>query len=279
MMTGALLLLAVVSPASADGRHYDKPRIFPPRSHPFVFPPRSHPYVCSPQIHPGVFPPQSHPYGKSYSQWAAAFWQWSLALPLEGHPFLDSPDDPYFDFGAGQSGNVWFWSSPDGPLTRIVTMPEGTALFLTIRDVETSSLETVNSGFHGDTEAEQRANSKWFADHIVDVFCIIDGVAVRNLQAYRFSTPQFEFTAPTPWIFGGPEPTDPNIGGTGTSVGDGYFLMLAPLSKGKHTIHYGGTFHFTLENDGFDADFPHDVTIQLTVVRDQRNGRDNRCRQ
>lgn len=223
---------------------------------------------------PKIFPPHSHPYGKSYSEWAAVFWQWSLALPLEGHPFLPSPADPYFDFSADQSGKVWFWSSPDGPLTRIVTMPENKALFLTIRDVETSSLETVNSGFHGETEAEQRANSEWFADHITNVFCVIDGVPVKNLQKYRFQTDQFEFTAPTPWIFGGPEPTDPNIGGTGTAVGDGYFLMLE-LPKGQHTIHYGGTFHFTLENDGFDADYPHDVTIELTVTEVRHHGEDD----
>ncbi len=217
---------------------------------------------------PRIFPPHSHPYGKSYGEWAAAFWQWSFALPLEGHPFLDSPSDPYFDFSANQSGKIWFWSSPDGPLTRIVTMPEDKALFLTIRDVETSSLETVNSGFHGETEAEQRANSKWFADHIVDVFCIIDGVPVQDLQAFRFSTPQFEFTAPTPWIFGGPEPTDPNVGGTGTSVGDGYFVMVDSFSKGKHTIHYGGTYHFEPGELAAEAvDLPHDVTIDLTVVR------------
>ena len=229
-----------------------------------------------------IYPPNSHPYGKSYPEWAAAFWQWAFALPLEGHPFLDSPDDPYFDFSAGQSGKVWFWSSPDGPLTRIVTMPEDTAMFLTIRDVETSSLETVNSGFHADTEEEQRANSKWFADHIVNVFCVIDGVPVKHLQAYRFSTPQFEFTAPTPWIFGGPEPTDPNIGGTGTSVGEGYFLMLAPMSKGHHIIHYGGTFHFEpLELGDWQTDpldLPHDVTIELTVGKDRDHGhRDYDC--
>src|SRR5436190_16837798 len=74
--------------------------------------------------------------GKTYGEWAVRFWQWSLALPVEGHPFLNSPDDPYYNFGASQSGKVWFWSAPDGPLTRIVSMPEDKALFLTIRDVE-----------------------------------------------------------------------------------------------------------------------------------------------
>lgn len=204
-----------------------------------------------------IFSPDSHPYGRSYGEWAAKFWEWSLALPIEGHPFLPNVEDPYFDLSADQSGKVWFWSSPDGPTNRIVTMPENKALFLTIRDVETSTLEAPDSGFYGATEEEQRANSAWFADHITDVFCVINGVPVENLQDYRFSTPQFQFKAPTPWIFG-------DIGGKGKAVGDGYFLMLE-LPKGNHTIHYGGTFRFTLAEDGFEAEFPKDITIQLTV--------------
>ena len=103
-------------------------------------------------------------------------------------------------------------------------------------------------------------------------------MAVPNLQAYRFSTPQFEFTAPKPWIFGGPEPTGPNIGGTGTSVGEGYFLMLDSFSSGKHTIHYGGTFHFAADELGEwqvdPLDLPHDVTIDLTVGKDRHHGHD-----
>lgn len=216
---------------------------------------------------PHIYPPHSRPFGKSYSEWHAAFWQWALARPLEGHPFLDSPE---FDFSAGQSGKVWFVGAPDGPLTRKATIPEGTALFLTIRDVETSTLE--DPPFFGATEAEQRANSAWFADHIVDLFCVIDGVPVENLQAYRFASPQFEFTAPTPWIFGNP---DHNIGGTGTGVGDGYFVMVDSFSKGKHAIHYGGTYHFEPGELGDEAlDLPHDVTIELTVGKQRHEGDD-----
>jgi hypothetical protein len=194
------------------------------------------------------------PYGKSYSEWAVSFWQWMMALPLQGHPAID---DPNFDFSAGQSGKVWYWAAPDGPLTRHAALPADKALFLTLRDVDTSTLEA--PPFFAATEAEQRALSKWFADHIVNLFCTIDGVPVQNLQAYRFSTPQFEFTAPTPWIFG-------ETGGTGTAVGDGYFLMLAPMTEGTHIIHYGGTFHFDAgELDVEPLDFVKDITIQLTV--------------
>ena len=210
--------------------------------------------------------------GQTYSEWAASFWQWMMALPLEGHPCID---DPSYDFSAGQSGSVWYVAAPPGTITRKATLPADKALFLTIRDVDTSTLE--DPPFFGVTEAEQRANSKWFADHIateptwfVDhivpgVFCIIDGVSI-DLKAYRFSTPQFEFTAPTPWIFGNP---DHNVGGTGTAVGDGYFLMLDSLSKGSHTIHFSGTFLFAAGELGPDPlEFIHDITIELTVGKE-----------
>ena len=203
---------------------------------------------------PRILPPESLPYGKTYAEWSAEFWKWGLEYPVAGHPFLD---DPSFDFSARQSGQVWFWAAPDGPLERIVTMPEGKAIFLTLRDVECSSLEA--PPFFGATEQEQRDCAKFFADHIVDLFCIIDGKPVKNLEAYRVSSPQFQFTAPSPWIFG-------DTGGAGTAVADGYYLMLAPLSKGTHTIHYGGTFHFDAgEIDEEPVDFPKDITIRLTV--------------
>jgi hypothetical protein len=221
-----------------------------------------------------IVPPDATFFRNTYSQWAGSFWQWALALPLAGHPFAACPnpnDSTAFAQQQSGNGNVWYWSAPDGPLTCYATLPVGKALFLTIRDVETSTLEAVP--FYGATEADRRENSKWWADHIVNVFVIIDGEPVENLQAYRLpnGTPDFKFTAPTPWIFG-------DTGGIGRSVADGYYMMLDSLSKGNHTIHYGGTFHFDageikarygpkiakLFGNG-PLDFPKDITIQLTV--------------
>jgi hypothetical protein len=199
-----------------------------------------------------IIPPDATYHGKTYGEWSAAFWQYALALPVEGHPFLNEE----VDFSAGQKGSVWFWSAPDGPFTRHISMPPGKALFLTIRDVEVSSLE--EPPFFGATEEEQRAQANWFADRIVDLFVTINGVPVENLEDFRFTSPQFTFTAPTPWVFG-------DIGGTGTAVSDGYFLMLE-LPKGHHTIHYNGTFRFAAGELGDEAfDLPHEATIEVTI--------------
>jgi hypothetical protein len=47
-------------------------------------------------------------------------------------------------------------------------------------------------------------------------------------------------------------------GATSFSVDAGVYLLLAPLSVGKHTIHFGGTF------DEFDETI--DTTYVITVV-------------
>lgn len=200
----------------------------------------------------GVFPPHSHPYGKSYSEWSAALWQWSMQLPLAGHPAVD----PNASCDVGQSGPVWFLAAPFGTTEHTCSIPHGKALFLTLLGAECSTLEP--DPFHGDTEEQQRACAKYWADHIKDVFCFIDGHPVANLSAYRVSSPQFEFTAPTPWIFG-------DTGGTGTSVADGYYVLVVPLSSGTHTLRYGARFLFTQADDGFDLDLPADATFHLTV--------------
>jgi hypothetical protein len=197
---------------------------------------------------PRVLPPNSDAYGKTYAEWSAAWWRWFMQFPLDGNPGTNS----FTDVTAGQSGNVWFLAAPFGTTDRTVTIPAGKAIFVGLLNAEMSSLE-------GDaTEAQQRADAEALADHIVGVSCTIDGKAVKNLDDYRVQSPQFSFTAPTPWIFG-------DTGGAGTSVADGYYLLLAPLPAGRHTIEWSGDIHFSFEEDGFDADFPLDMTYTINV--------------
>jgi hypothetical protein len=204
-----------------------------------------------------VFPPSAQPFGKSYKEWSAKFWQWALSLPVGGHPFLDTPS---FDVTEGQDGPVWFLGSVlDGsqPLTvthRTCTIPRGRALLVGTLNAEWSSLE----GFPSETE--QRAAAIDSGDHIVNLFFSIDGVPVSDLSTYRFLSPQFTFSAPTPWIFG---PT----GGVGTSMADGYYMLLKPLNVGHHVVHYGGGFHYSVaEGDPFDFDAALDMTYDLQVT-------------
>ena len=97
----------------------------------------------------------AHSYGKTYPEWVAAFWKYALELPLEGHPV---PTRLHSTSVRGKKGRVWFWSAPDGPAHSSAPSPcrRGKALFLTLRDVECSSLETPDFGFGAHTTAAQR---------------------------------------------------------------------------------------------------------------------------
>lgn len=208
--------------------------------------------------HAGIFPPGSIAYGRSYAEWSVAWQQWNMGHPLAGHPGLDTPQ---FNVASGQSGKVWFLSTPVAfgtatppALTRNITIPKGTALFVGTINGEMSSLEGAA------TEAEQRAIANFQADRIVieDLTFTLDGQPVDNLGDYRFETEQFTFTTAEPeWIFS-PAPT-----GTGTAVADGCFLFLKPLSIGQHVLHYTGGFHFEA---GIFGPEPFDITADQTYV-------------
>lgn len=211
-----------------------------------------------------IVPPNGTFEGQTYAEWAASFWQWALALPVNDptlpHPFNDCTRP----ISAGQTGDVWYWSAPDSPNQMCnqsaTIIPAGKAIFLTMLDVEASSLD--DPPFFATTAAGQQAIAEKFFSRIGNLFCTIDNVPVTNLTTYHAETRQFHFHAPTPWIF-------ENTGGNGTSVGEGYFLMLQ-LPPGSHTIHYGGTIHL-LANDLYPGspafDIVKDVTLLLTMGR------------
>jgi hypothetical protein len=193
--------------------------------------------------------------GRSYGDWAAAWQEWAIGLPaLPGHPNFD---DGNFDITDGQSGAVWFLAAPFGTVERSGTVPKHTALFIALLNAEVSNLES--DPFFGATEADQRAQVDFLVDHIVNPFFIIDGKPLKKIGDYRVASPQYSFYAPDPNILGVPA-------GSGTSVTDGYWVLVEPMEKGEHTIQYGGAFHFSVaEGDPFDLDVAMDMTYHLTV--------------
>jgi hypothetical protein len=207
-----------------------------------------------------VFPVNSKPHGLSYGEWSARQWQWEFSLPLDANPLADTAD-----CSAGQSGSVWFLGGTFtlsnvggvvvGKAVRTCTIPSGTALFFPLLDTECSTIEG-----NGTTEDELRDCAKMFTD-LVDtssLFLEIDGQPVTNLGDFRVQSPLFTFgPLPPNNILGAP------AGSTSPSVSDGYFVMLKPLSVGRHTLHFGGMADFTPVGGPV---FVQDITYHLTVV-------------
>jgi len=199
---------------------------------------------------PGILPPHSTPNGKSYGEWAAEWWKWAYAIPEDENPVVD-PTGEYAD--VGQSGHVWFLAGTFGgdPVVRECEVPAGKALFFPIINLVWVTVP----GEEWDEEFARELLA-WILDFAEDLSCEIDGEPVQNIERYRVQSPVFTVDLPEGNVLG----LDP--GEYGPCVDDGYYLMLAPLCCGEHTIHFQGGVWVPEWQWGFSLD----VTYHLTVV-------------
>jgi hypothetical protein len=186
----------------------------------------------------GAYPPDTTPYGKSYAEWSAAWWQWSLSRSTNQINLVSGPMSGPVEFLAGAPGS--------DTETRKVTIPDGTALFFPIL-----STWDDNSGcpaFTTNTLAELQAEVEGAWSAVTVTTCTIDGVAVGGLDnpqttGYLTQSTPFSYTTALTnsvlaTVYG-----DPCIPGGTTiapAVAEGVYLMLAPLPAGNHTIQFVG---------------------------------------
>ncbi|HEU0010134.1 MAG TPA: hypothetical protein VFT34_10000 [Verrucomicrobiae bacterium] len=205
---------------------------------------------------PQVLPPAPAPYGRTYGDWAAAWWSWALQFPLEQNPMTD-PTGAYGS--AGQKGPVWFLADTlDGSAERSITIPAGKRIFFPLFNVfnDYSCPEPDIQPAPGQTLEEFLTESaEAISDMATELFAELDGVPIQNLWDYRTHSTMMMFTkhpsllAFDPCLTGGPQP----------AVVAGYWLMLAPLTKGQHTLRFGSTARLG------DFEFGVDVIYFLTV--------------
>jgi hypothetical protein len=211
-----------------------------------------------------VLPPSSLPCGYSYEEWSAKWWQWNLGqdtnqVELVGEPGICTGPASRVRFLAGAPGSI--------TETKHVTIPAGTPLFFTILSAEADNTGCPMTSFTADELAAQAAGN-WSV--VTATTCTIDGVAVAGLDnpattIYLVQAPPFSYTTSQKGNF---LPLFNGVtcipGGTTIypAVADGAYLMLSPLSPGKHTIHFVGKV-----GPG-GAYLTQDITYDITVARD-----------
>jgi hypothetical protein len=212
---------------------------------------------------PGVLPPDSTPHGASYGEWGARWWQWTDAIPAVNHPL--AVDDMSIDRCAvGQQGNVWFLGGKVNisatNVNRRCTIPSGTFLFFPVLNAVCFDPLTAPPVR---TEAQLRARCTEFMDAARDMLVEINGRSLEDLgldSSYRVSSDIFYETLP--------EPNRRNLpaGTYGPMVTEGYYIMLAPLRVGEHTVRFAGRL-------GPPFNFALDITYHITVVPRGQYGR------
>jgi len=205
-----------------------------------------------------IIPPNVEAYGTTYSELAGAWWNWVLNQPPETNPIIDETGSFAHvgqdeDFGQGKK--IFFLAGNFGGAEQTVrhcTIPRAKALFFPLLN---QLFVTPEEG----TLAEVRALANAGVNPTSFLECIIDGVSVGDLFAYRAQSPPggslFEVRpgsfAATLLPGRGPAP----------AVADGYWLLVKLGDGNEHVIEFRGK-----TGNPLNPDFQLSVKYFLTVV-------------
>lgn len=191
--------------------------------------------------------------GKTIAAWTSDWYNWGLSTGPG--PFSD-PDGSRS--GVNQSGPVFYIAgTTGGSAVRNVTVTDDKFILLPL--INWLVAAGADPGF-ASTQAEANA----LLTNTVNtnsLFATIDGVVVGGLASHHEqSGSDFTLTTANNNDFGFPA-------GTYTDAyQDGYWLMVAPLSAGQHTLHFGGTIS-AFDAGAFQVSPGNiDATINLTVL-------------
>jgi hypothetical protein len=176
-------------------------------------------------------PPREPVKGLSQAEWSRAWWQWAGSFDREDSPVADRSGALC---GARQKGDVWFLAGTYGTrrTVRTCTVPAGKHLFFPL--INYVVMPAANASF---TCKDAMRTAAGMTDDVASLVLDIDGVRVPNLTAYRQATSKcFDMgllTEDKVTIF--------------PSAANGYYVMLRPLSRGTHTLNFGGALPSMLQ--------------------------------
>jgi hypothetical protein len=216
-----------------------------------------------------VIPPSDLPYGLSYEEWSAKWWQFYMGQSTN---HLEAIGDPAIC--SGPASSVRFLTEPlgGGTVTNKAVICHGTPLFFAVVALVADNTACPISDFTTNTVDQLAAEVEggWAALANITT-CTIDGVPVAGLEnptnsIYNVVSPPFSYTTAEkgnvlPLVEG--EDCIPGGLTIYPAVTDGVYLMLSPLSPGKHTIHIVGVLGPL--SSPYAA---YDVTYDLEVLPD-----------
>jgi hypothetical protein len=166
--------------------------------------------------------------GRSTAQWSARWWQWAAGLPAAQNPLVGA------DCRSGQDGPVFFLvgTTGDTDVKRTCHVPRGKALLVPAINSECSSVTGDCGSPASDYRTLRRAAGALFASGVTATI-EVDGDRVP-VQHVVTPAPPFAITFADLIPFQVPP-------GSGVSVADGYYTLLAPLRVGRHTVTLFGS--------------------------------------
>lgn len=194
-------------------------------------------------------------FGKTYAEWAVAWWNWYYTMPAEGGQCRSPVADTTGELcGLNQSGDAFFLAGTSGgnALRTKCVVPRGKMIVLPILNFASDN--------GGEPPAEHLDDATLISgvrnavDDMTELLLKIDG-AVIDTARLRVEPTRFSYTlGPEPNVYtcqGAPGVTglvDPSFAG-------GYYALIAPPPAGPHEIEFAGR----------QKEFQLHVTYQLRV--------------
>lgn len=189
-------------------------------------------------------------YEQTIGNWGHFWWKWLGNFASVNDPSIQSGK---VNCASGQTGKVWFLANAYGGIyQRSCVIPQNTALFIPIFNTIFWT-PAPGSTFGCKNEKHCRVIADSVIGDLIDYSCTIDGNSCSlHYPIIRAQSDTLPFTIKDDSTFTrwGEIPSTRSI-----SISDGYWVMLAPLKKGKHQLH------FTAKTDSYS----HDITYNLTV--------------
>jgi len=191
----------------------------------------------------------------------AQWWQFAISIPASVNQLLDTTGDNCM---VGQRDPIWFLAGTflGDKAERDCAIPAGVWLFFPV----INSVQVNSPGICGQTGSLSVAELRNAAASVIDpatgMHIKVDGIEVN--KPVRIKSNVFATTFPVDNIFnllcGGPGSV--HAGVYSRSVDDGYYVLLKPLSIGKHTLTI----------DAVSGGFTVAITYNLTVCSPSQSG-------
>lgn len=188
----------------------------------------------------GLLPPSARPLGYSLTQLATAWNVWAFGTAADVNPLLavrcePSPLDP----------RIWFLPvSLGGEYQDTCNVPQGAFLLFNPGGSECSNMEA--EPFFGADEADLLSCVNETFELLTYLEITFNGKTVKDLDSYIVTTPLTHLPANNLLS------SEPAL-----SRDKGFFLVIAPLSRGTHTLHAYDEF--------FDGAFKAGITYTINV--------------
>jgi hypothetical protein len=180
-----------------------------------------------------------------YANLGAQWWQWALQAPAANTPLVDDGTN----CRVGQQGPVWFLAGTFGsgdpvtPTERNCDVPNGKAIFFPV-------LTSVYGAFLNDppdqrtSEYVRSATNSCDRDTVQMLSVTIDGIPVKDPTKYytsSYESPIFQIQLPTDNFLGATSGDVPELL-LSPSAHQGFYIFIASLTPGQHTIEWAGTW-------------------------------------